>query len=81
MICPLLACGVLATPDQGKLSRLNLAGEQEQRAGDRASECLKEACGWWIPGAEMCAVKALGMQAASTKISLDVKIDAYEEGH
>ena len=82
MICPVLAAGVLATPTTWHLSKLNLASDSaEVRAADRASACLESDCAFWIPEAGMCAVKAIGMQAASTTISMSMKINEYEDTH
>ncbi len=53
MICPLLAAGVLATPTENHLARLDLASESaEVRAADRASACLESACAWWMNGSK-----------------------------
>ena len=82
MICPLLACGVLATPDQGKLSMLDLAGEErEERAADRASACLSDACAWWDSRSEHCAVHVLAWAMTETVEAQARRVDRYEESH
>jgi len=43
------------------------------------AECIGERCAWWIPDADMCAMKALGMETAATKLSIEKNIAQYEE--
>jgi len=61
MICPLLAAGVLATPSEEAMRKLQMT--QTNRTADLASECLGKACGWWVPAEGVCALRCLADSA------------------
>ena len=65
MVCPLLAAGVLATPSEEAMRKLQLT--QTNRTADLASECLGEDCGWWVPAADRCAMRCVGERLAERR--------------
>ena len=69
--CPLLAQGLLAK--QGVLG--------QDGAIDPVADCLGEGCAWWLTKEKMCAVAALGADAASAVADEHRQIDRYEETH
>ena len=76
MKCPLMTLATLANSDTGT-----------DFYGD-ADDCIGKNCAWWLPEAEMCAMKALGMQAwsrgedaAVERARRDREVDDYEDRH
>lgn len=69
MICPLQA-----TPAQ--LAWQHRA-DHGVDPGALDSDCIQELCAWWIPGAEMCAAKAMGMAALGLPTAAKIDEDTH----
>jgi len=76
MKCPLFILATLANSDPGVDFQSS------------ADDCIGDGCAWWIPEAEMCAVKAFGMLAwsrgeaeAAAKAHRDREINDYERSN
>ena len=72
MICPLFVAGMLADPQVG-------ADGEPLDSNLPLARCVEDECGWWIPEAEMCAAKAMGMAAlgVSTAAENDNSVQTF----
>ena len=79
MMCPLRDLAVSIDLQGGEIFRRE--GETAEAACDRMVACKEEACAWWVPEADACAVRALVVELNLAREERNQKIDAYEESH
>jgi len=54
MICPLMLAGFLGGPDCGAANEY----------ANRLCQCRGDDCAWWLPGLELCSIRAIGARSA-----------------